>query len=104
MGRERGGRTTRDDAETCDRTATCETTGLHPSVQASGPEGRAARRERREAERGRATMSAAVARVAESKSAQRGSNERAEIRAIADGDALMRGNMDMRDLWVLADV
>jgi hypothetical protein len=46
-------------------------------------------------------MSAAVARVAESK--PQCAQTSARIRAIADGDALMRGNMDMRDLWVLAN-
>jgi hypothetical protein len=49
-------------------------------------------------------MSAAVARVAESKRLiPQCAQTSARIRAIADGDALMRGNMDMRDLWVLAD-
>ena len=47
-------------------------------------------------------MSAAVARVAARVSlTMRSQNERADFRAIADGDALMRGNM--RDLWVLAN-
>ena len=97
-----------DDAETCDRTATCETTGLHPSVQASGPEGRA--RAPREA-RGRARASDDVRRRWRELPRERRVSltmrsqnaRRADFRAIADGDALMRGNMDMRDLWVLAD-